>query len=73
MNTIKKSTEALTITSREIDLAGNVHEKNTQQICNMKVADKSTENVEKFKYLGTVTNQNHIHEKIKSRLNLKHA
>jgi hypothetical protein len=38
----------------------------------MKVADKSTENVEKFKYLGTtVTNQNHLHEKIKSRLNLK--
>jgi hypothetical protein len=40
----------------------------------MKVANKSTENVEKFKYMGkTVTNQNHIHEKIKSSLNLKHA
>jgi hypothetical protein len=40
----------------------------------MKVANKSTENVEKFKYMGkTVAIQNHIYEKIKSRLNLKNA
>ena len=38
------------------------------------VVDKPLENVENFKYLGTtVTNQNSIHEKIKSRLNLRNA
>ena len=40
----------------------------------MKVADKSTENMEKFKHVATnVTNQNHIHVRIKSTLNLKNA
>ena len=40
----------------------------------MKELDKSTKNVEKFKYLRTtVTKQNHIHERIKSRLNLKNT
>jgi hypothetical protein len=40
----------------------------------MKVPEKSIENVEQFKHLGTiVTNQNYIHEKIKSILNLRNA
>jgi hypothetical protein len=40
----------------------------------MKVADKSNENVEKFEHLGTtITNQNHVHEKIQSRLNARSA
>jgi hypothetical protein len=38
------------------------------------VVENPLENVEKFKYLGTtVTNQNSIYEKIKSRLNLGKA
>ena len=40
----------------------------------MKVDNSSIERVEEFKYLGTtLTNQNYIHEEIKSRLKLGNA
>jgi hypothetical protein len=47
---------------------------NTGQNHNIKIGDRSFENVAQFKYLGTtVTNQNLIQEEIKRRLNSGNA
>jgi hypothetical protein len=41
---------------------------------NIRIANESCENVATFRYLGTtLTNQNDIHDEIKSRLNLGNA
>jgi hypothetical protein len=46
----------------------------TGQTYSIKIANRSFEDVEKFKYLGTtLTDQNHMHEEIKSRMNSGNA
>jgi hypothetical protein len=81
ISNIKKNTENLTDVSKEVDL--EVHAEETKyvlmsfqqnaeqsQIVKILVANRSFANAAKFKYLGrTLTNQNLIHEEIKSRLN----
>jgi hypothetical protein len=50
------------------------HHPNSGQNQNVRIANESFENVTKFKYLGmTLTNQNDIHDEIKSRLNSGNA
>jgi hypothetical protein len=47
---------------------------NPGQNQNIRIANESFENVAKFRYLGmTLTNQNDVHDEIKSRLNSGNA
>jgi hypothetical protein len=78
IDTIKENTEILLIASRVVGLEINAEKKkymirschqNSGWNQNIRIANKSFENVENFKYLGmTLTNQNNIHDEIKSRL-----
>jgi hypothetical protein len=83
IDTTKKNTEALLGASREVGLGGN-QEKTEYMLMSrsqkigqkhsIKIANRSFEDVEKFKYLGTtLTDQNCMHEEIKSRLNSRNA
>jgi hypothetical protein len=50
------------------------HHQNVGQNRDIKIANRSFENVSQFKYLGTtVTNQNLVEEEIKRRLNSDNA
>jgi hypothetical protein len=71
-DTIKKNTETFIDASKRTGLEINVekskymllsHQKNVGQNRDMKIANRSFENVSQFKYLGmTVTNRNLIQE-----------
>jgi hypothetical protein len=78
IHTIRKNTEASVIASKEIGLEVNAEktkcmvmsrDQNAGQNGYIQIGNESFETVEQFKYLGTtLTNQNSIHEEIKSRL-----
>jgi hypothetical protein len=81
--TIKKNTETLIDASKEVGLEINIEKpkymllsrrQNVGQNRDIKISNRSFENVSQFKYLGTtVTNQNWIREEIKRRLNSGNA
>jgi hypothetical protein len=82
IDTIKKNTEALLDASEEVGLEVNLektkymlmsHQKIGQKR-SIKIANRSFEDVAKFKYLGTtLADQNCMHEETKSRLNSGNA
>jgi hypothetical protein len=83
INTIKENTEIFLEASRDIGLEINAekmkymimsHHLNSGQNQNIRVGNELFENVAKLKDLGmTLTNQNDIHDEIKSRLNSRNA
>jgi hypothetical protein len=83
VNTIRKNSETLLEASRGIGLEINAEKAKYMimsrhlyrgQNQNIRTANESFENVAKFKYLGSApTNQNDIHDEIKSRLNSGNA
>jgi hypothetical protein len=72
IDTVEKNTETLSDASKEVGLEINIEKtkymllsrhQNAGQNRDMKIANRSFENVSQFKYLGTtVTNQNLIQE-----------
>jgi preprotein translocase subunit SecD len=83
VNTIKGNTETLLHDSMVTGLEINAEKTkymimsrypNSGQNQNIRIANELLENMEKFKYLRTtLTNQNDVHDEIKSRLNSGNA
>jgi hypothetical protein len=80
---INKNTQSLIDASKEVDIEVNLEktkymlvsqDQNAGQNREIKIGNRSFENVSQFKYLGmTVTNQNLIQKEIKRRLNSGNA
>jgi hypothetical protein len=83
IDTVKKNTGTLIDANKEVGVETNVektkymllsHHQNVGQNRDIKIANRSFENVSQFKYLETtVTNKNLIREEIKRRLNSDNA
>jgi hypothetical protein len=83
IDTINKNTQTLIDASKEVGLEVNVEktkymlvsrDQNAGQNLEIKIGNRSFENVSQFKYFGTTgTNQNLIQEEIKRRLNSGNA
>jgi len=83
IHTVNKETDALVIAHKENGLEVNAdktkyvvmsRDQNAGRSHSIKTDNSSFENVEQFKYLGTIlTNQNSVQEEIKSSLNSGNA
>jgi hypothetical protein len=84
IDTIKKNTETLTEASKEVGLEVNLektkyislsHHQNVGQNHDIKIGNRSFENVAQLKYLGmtVINHQNLIQDEIKRRLNSGNA
>jgi hypothetical protein len=83
INTLNTNTEMLISASKEVGLKVSVDKtkymlasygQNSDQSQEIKIGNRSFENVSQFKYLGTIAkNQNFIQKDIKSRLNSGNA